>query len=216
MFDIEEYNTLYNRGNIQLEIEDIENDIFIDIDNLLNDRFSRLFHWDKFKCSDHGIDIIYPKISYPGNRAFIKGPDQIRFLLSLYPKKERLENIDKIIIQPRYVEINKVELVSIYIRSERILVLYLHRPHLYSSNDTELLETFSSISQLFNYELLVNQKAGTGRYINKIPPLWYILSIISFSPENRIDKFFIKNEEQEREITENLDKTSLFYSRHGY
>ncbi len=220
MFETEEYGIINNPDNIQLEIEDIEDDIFSDINNLLKDRFDRLFLTDKFKCNGRGIDIIYPGISYPGNRSLIKGPDHIRFLLSLYPHKERLKNIDRIILQPRHVEINNIELVSVYIRREKILVLYLHHPHSYTLDGTEDHEySFMPFffPQFVNNELSREQGAGPGKVISKIPPLWYILSIVSFSPDNKIDKFFIiDNEKREKNISENLEKTSLFYSRYGY
>lgn len=223
MFDIAEYYNEYSainyRDSIGPEIENIDDDISADIDNILNNQFHTLYSKDKFKYHGHGVDIIYPKISFPENRTLIKGPDHIRFLLSLYPQKRRLDNLDKIILRPRHIEVKKVELISLYIRRKKILVYYLHHPHFYKIDDLSIHEYSEFIPfylpQLFNRELF--RDSISSLHTNMIPPLWYILSMISFSPDNKIDKFFIINNKRDKDnISGILDKICLFYSRYGY
>jgi len=225
MFDIEEYYREYSKvqeaSPVQLEIEDIENDINIDIDNLLENRFDRLYLQDKFKYNRSGIDIIYPRIFYTEGRSLLKGADYIRFLLSLHPQKGDLNNIDKIVLRPRHVEIGDMELMALYIRRKRILVMYLHHPHFYSIKNSKLYE----YSEFVPYHLALLSNKGffgnTALMIKdsdiNIPPLWYIISVISYSPDNKIDKFFIKNNNKnDRKISNKLDEISFFYSRYGY
>ncbi len=224
MFDIEKHiedgDSSSSISTIQLEIEDIESDIHEEIDDLINYRFHGLYLTDKFKYNNHGIDIIYPGITYPGNKSIIKNPDYIRFLLSQYPQKEKLKEIDKIILRPRHVEINDITLVSMYIRNRKILVYNLHDPHFYPIDNSEL-SAYSLIpffnSPIINSESYWSKCIDTNKNILKIPPLWYFLSIISFSPDNKIDKFFVINREKKgNTIPERLRNISLFYSRLGY
>jgi hypothetical protein len=62
MLDFEKYiqgNGLENRdGTIILEIEDIEHDLFTDINSILKDHSGRHFIADRFKFGRHCIDII--------------------------------------------------------------------------------------------------------------------------------------------------------------
>ncbi|MDY6932597.1 MAG: hypothetical protein SVZ03_00065 [Spirochaetota bacterium] len=224
MFDIEEYYKEYNiqdASHIQIEIDDIESYINNDIDNLLKNRFDKLYLRDKFKYNKSGIDIIYPRISYNANRSLVKGADHIRFLLSLYPRKGDLDNIEKIVLRPRHVEVENIELMSLYIRRRRILVIYLHHPHLYSLKNSKFGEYSEflplHLPGLFDKELFENSATFIRGADIKISSLWYIISIISYSPDNKIDKFLIRNNNKnDRVISKALDEISFYYSRHGY
>lgn len=212
---------LDSNKNIQNGLETIEDEISSDIDYLLRNQIDKLYTHDKFKSNGYCTDIISPKILYPGNRRLIKGPDYIKFLLSLYPCKNELDHLDRIILRPRHVEINETELLSLYLRREKILIIYLHRPHCYPVSESLYNEfSFFLPLRLMNFgssEMVKSERKKSKRNCNVIPPLWYIMSIISSSHENRIDKFFIKmNEKKGENFTEILDKISLFYSRIGY
>lgn len=223
MFDIREYFSDYRETrevrDFSTEIGVIEEDIAADIESLLKSRFERLYLQDRFRYPRGGVDIICPRIPYPGGgRALLKSPDHLRFLLSLYPRRSDLENVEKIVLRPRHIEIANIELMSLYIRQKKILVLYLHYPHLYQVHESK----FREYSELIPTDLarwgsippVQGDEAGI-----KIPPLWYVLSLIAHSQDDRIDKFFVRvrrEERDERKILENLDEISFFYSRHGY
>jgi hypothetical protein len=224
MFDIKDYYcdntdsiTCYNHRGIG----SVEEDISVDIDNLLKNRFDKLYIRDKFKRNHFNIEIIHPKLSYLGFRSLILGPDYIRFLLSLYPYKSDLENIDKIVIRPRHIEINDVELMSIYMRKKKILVLYLHHPHFYSLIDSKIKEYAefipANLFELSSTQINDCKKVRTLKTNVKIPALWYIMSIICHSEDDKIDKFLLKiDEKNDRKIQMNLDEISFYYSQHGY
>ncbi len=218
--DIQGSDPQKGEGAILLEIDDIEHDLSSDIKYILNDRSGRLFLTDRFKCGRHCIDIVYPRLFYPGNKSPIEQPDYIRFLLSLYPDAEKLEDIDTIILQPRHIEMNGVELVSVYIRSMKILVLYLHRNYLHpvesaASGDYSFIPFF--IPQYIQGDATWSGCVDSFRCVKRIPPLWHILSVISFAPDNRVDKFFLScRDDGSAAILENLDNISSYYARHGY
>ena len=225
MFDIHEYiGKQIDTSEIRVTHDEtgmIDEDISFNITNLLKNRFDSQYRRDKFKYGSKGIDIIYPRISYPGRRILIKGSDQVRFLLSLYPQKSDFDNIDKIVLRPRHIEIGDIELMSLYIRNKKILVIYLFTPHFYSIKDSKFREYAEFIpcqlSELVNSVIIKKNNKNSKISALKIPPLWYLLSIISHSHDNMIDKFFIKKDkENSREISMMLDEISFFYSRYGY
>lgn len=225
MFDIREYIGDYTKhqysSGIYMETENIDEDISSDIDNLLKNRFSSLYLRDKFKYVSSGIEIIYPQISYQGRKAYIKNPDYVRFLLSLYPMKSDYENIDKIVLRPRHVEVGGIELMAIYIRSKRILINYLHTPHYYLLNNSKFSEYSEFLScqmpELTNNMLIKKNPDNKKGSILRVPPLWYVLSIVSCSNDDKIDKFFIKKNNKYSDASSSiLDEISFYYSRHGY
>lgn len=214
--------------NIAIEVDDIENDISFNIQNLLYDQYYLLNQFnqsayltDKYRQNNFNIDILYPGIAYTGaSRSLIIRPDAIRFLLSLYPDKNQLENIEKIILRPRYIEVNGIELVSLYVRRKRILVYYLHNPYLYPINEYES-ETYSrsiisKMSCMPDCVFSGKNKRVYENLITRIPPLWYILSLIKYSPDNMIDKFLFKKNNTMKDNTALLGDISLYYSRQGY
>lgn len=221
MFDLldhEDYKDIIG-GDIHTEVSDIEDDISLDIDNLLKNRFDKMYHVDKFKHKTHNIDIIYPKMPYTGKKSLLKGPDYIRFLLSLYPNVKDFENIEKIVLRPRYFEINNIELMAIYIRNKKLMVMYLHHPYYYPIDDKfiEYTEFFPpELSRITNKHPQMNQNKNESNII--IPPLWYLLSMISYSGDNKIDKFFLKCEKEMKDNAEvqSLCEISFYYSRFGY
>jgi hypothetical protein len=220
MFDIREYYweqvQASAAGGDGVSIGEIEEDISFDIDNILKNRFHSLYLRDKFKHGAAGIDIIYPRLSYPGGRSVLKGPDHVRYLLSAYPHPGDLEVLEKVVLKPRHIDIGNIELMALYLRKTRILVMYLHQPHTYPPE-------LSSFHEYAEHPPVIPDGDAGGRIktragmITAIPPLWYILSIVSGSAENVIDKFFIRREPREtRDISRRLDEISFFYSRHGY
>jgi hypothetical protein len=225
MFDIHEY---YNENvqniessDLQVEVGDIDEDISCDIDSLLKNRFSSLYLRDRFKKNKNTIELIYPRISYTHHRALLKSADHIRFLLSLYPYKSDLENIEKIVLKPRHVVLGSVELMSLYIRKKKIIVLYLHQPHMYRLHDSTMREYAEfmpmNIQSLLKDGQITNTVNTQKKDELKIPPLWYIMSLIQSSNDDRIDKFFIKRDGKfSSRVSATLDEISFFYARHGY
>lgn len=229
MFDIKEYfnestREHNNSSSIYVETGSVEDDISIDIDNLLRDRFDSLYFKDKFKFKSSGIEIIYPRIVYPGRRAIIKSSDYVRFLLSQYPLKSDFDNIDKIVLRPRHIEIGDIELMALYLRKKKILVMYLYTQHFYKMEGSKFKD-YSELSSCQLSDLVQtsikkdtdNPDAKSKCTALKVPPLWYILSMVSSSDDNNIDKFFIKrNKEYSKETARILEEISFYYSRYGY
>ncbi len=234
MFDIKEYysnsrEAQQNVGefSIHTDLSNIEEDISRDMDSLLAGRFGSLYLTDRYKNSGISAEILYPKLTYPGNRSLIITPDKIRFLLSFYPEKSEIKLIEKIVIRPRYIEIENVELVSLYIARNRLLVLYLTHPFFYRLDDGAKNKKFLSadIQNFIRTKLLGNKFDAKESYKIKAHPLWYIISTISQSAgdtankageNNGMEKFFVKRSAVDNITYESLNDISLFYSRHGY
>jgi len=219
MFDIREYYDYYPAENNET-VGDIDNEIAYDIENLLKNRFEKLYQRDRYRYNENSIDIIYPKLGYPGSPSLISGPDKIRNLLSFYPHKSDLMNVDKIVLRPRFIEIGSIELVSLYLRKKKIIVLYLYHPHYYRVDSSKFSRYREFIS--IDLEKIMDFKQGTtwsdadrGSDLH-IHPLWYILSVISNGNDDIIEKFFIKKENRNQKVYEILNDVSFYYSRHGY
>lgn len=213
--DYTEYRTLRDL-DIKTEVGDIDEDLSADIDNLLLNRFSRLYRTDRFRRGAYSVDIVHPVLTYPGARTLVKGPNHLRFLLSLYPYAADLENVDKIVIRPRHVELSDVEIMALYLRRRKILVLYLHHPFFYDIEGSKFRDYSEfkplNLSQLSNTQLIVKPVEGEAPH-HKVPPLWYVLSIISHEEDDRVDKFLLKRAETP---DPRIAEISFFYSRHGY
>jgi len=229
MFDIKEY--FHNRDFKPSSSSDIDDDISFTIESLLDARSSKFYLSDIYRDRENKVEIISPSISYTGNRALIPTSDRIRFLLSFYPHKRDFKMIQKIVIRPRYFETGNTELLSLYLRKQRTLVLYLSHPHSYEVNDLDFhsRDEFISVDleKIRDKKLYDNRSDNNTGSIIKIHPLWYFMSVVSSyteksyclsqnSPQNIIDKFFIRNEHGFDEIYNILNDISFFYSRHGY
>lgn len=221
MFDIQEYfqGSYKSDPDTSFSINDIEEDLTSDIEDLLKSRFDRLYLQDRYKHGNHSIDIIYPRLGYPGNRSLMMGPDKVRFLLSLYPGKEDLKHIDKVVIRPRYIEIGSIELTSLYLAEKKVLVIYLFHPYVYPV--TRGNERDSSGFTSINLEQLSQQRLSRTNQSRESAahPLWYIISVIAKNAGEQarsIEKFFIKknpiNDREYRILTD----ISSYYNQHGY
>jgi hypothetical protein len=221
MFDIKEYFDYDNRvRDVRRDIVDIDDDIAYDINTLLSGRFDSLYRRDRYKHNDSVIEIIYPGLQFPGNNNFILNPDRVRYLLSFYPNKSDFRNIDKIVIRPRFIEVGNIELVSLYLRRKKILVLYLFHPHFYRMRYPRLDDQERAGDR--NNEDVLNDRLTDNTIVKDdseevyVHPLWYLLSIVSHENDDRIDKFFIKKDALNDRIYEIMNDISLYYSRHGY
>ncbi len=232
MFDIREYYHNNFNSSETGDISKIDEDLSSDLDNLFKNRFDNLYTRDRYKNNVFKVDIIYPKINYPGSRSLLITTDKVRFLLSFYPERGDLKNIEKIVIRPRYIEIGNIELSSIYMKQRKILVLYLTHPFHYNLKNSRLksLSVFTS----FDLEKMMNfRSAGTPSERNeintmRIHPLWYYIAAISQNNNDEkslsslktgnkaIDKFFIKRTKPEKNSYALLNDISFYYSRHGY
>ncbi len=219
MFDIKDYfENEYGLSCIRRDFVNIDDDITHDINNLLSNRFNSLYRRDRYKHLDKRIEIIYPSLQYPGNSQLLMNPDKVRYLLSFYPQKSDFCHVDKIVMRPRYIEVGNIELVSLYLRRKRILVLYIFHPHFYKmkyagaegSDEDTYLDTLA-VGRLINDTLLIDHDSDI-----LVHPLWYLLSTIGHGNDEGIDKFFIKKEAVNDTMYEALNDVSFYYSRHGY
>jgi hypothetical protein len=221
MFDIKEYfDNDYKVKNVRRDIVDIDDDIAYDINSLLSGRFDSLYNRDRYKHNDSVIEIIYPALQFPGNNNFIMNPDRIRYLLSFYPNKSDFHHIDKIVVRPRFIEVGNIELVSLYLRRKKILVLYLFHPHFYRMRYPQQDEQDRTAEQ--NLEAVLNARLTDDTIMKDesedvyVHPLWYLLSIVNQGTDDMIDKFFIKKEALNDRIYGIMNDISFYYSRHGY
>lgn len=220
MFDIREYyqSGRYRGPDVSRDLADIDLDLSYDIDSLLRSRLDRLYLCDLFKHSGHTIEIVHPRTPYPGSRNIPLNPDRVRFLLSFYPDKRNLGKVDKIILRPRYIESGQVELVALFLRSKRILVMYLCQPHHYTLPAVNPSEKNHFVSVELDRLMArsmgdQNTDSAEGRVIH---PLWHILSMVRHEQNTAIDKFFYRNSNPNNRIRMTLQDISSFYSRQGY
>jgi len=205
MFDIHEYCN-DERPDTEAQIKSLEEDISCDIDQLLKSRFQNLYERDRYKHGTKSIDIIHPLLAYPGKRPLFMTPDKVRFNLSIHPDKSDLERIDRIIIRPRYIEINGIEFAAIYLKKSRSMVLYLTHPHTVNQP-----EEFVSVELP---ELTLNRPRDSK--VN-ITPMNRYISIIARQPVSAaVEKFFVKVTPLNDANYQLLLDMSYFYSRHGY
>jgi hypothetical protein len=174
-------------------IEDIENEIYYDINSLLQN-VNPLYKRDKFKSGKDAIDIIYPRHNSIELKDQINSPDNIRFLLSLYPVKEDLCKIKNIILRPRHIEIENTELISLFMCREKTLIYYLHHPFLYLTEKSDFFIFNNSlkpvISELHKKSFKFNENIEKEHLY--IPPIWYIISTLLSSSDDRIENYFVK------------------------
>ncbi|MCX7680186.1 MAG: hypothetical protein N2316_13360 [Spirochaetes bacterium] len=194
----------------------IDEDLITEILAIVQHRNPKLYSCDIFKRNSKTIEILHPTISYSGNRFIKKSPNYIRFLLSLYPYASDLEHVDKIILCPRYVELNNLEIVAAYLRNKKIVVEYLHHPFYYETEGSKFHQYSEflpvDLTRIHNTPLAVKTPAASRQKL-RIPPLWYVLSIIESENSDLVDKFFLR---REGPPDQRLLETSFFYSRHGY
>jgi hypothetical protein len=109
------------KKTIDRQFESIDDEISADIEFILKNPVQPLYRSEHYGIKDHSIKILVPKIEYPGSKKLIKSSDHIRFLLSLYPDKQDLRSIDRLIMRPRHIEAGGVELMALFIRSTKHL-----------------------------------------------------------------------------------------------
>jgi hypothetical protein len=220
MFDIKEY---FEEGDkfvsARREVVAIDDDITHDINNLISSRFDGLYLRERYKHGAGVIEILHPGLQYPGSNPLLMNPDRVRSLLSFYPCKSDLTNIDKIVMRPRYIEIGNIELASLYLRRKKILVLYLFHPHFYKmrhATPCEGEEAGADLGRIMAGGLMGESVHRSDNTDVCVHPLWYFLSVVSASNDDMIDKFFVKKEALSGKIYQVLCDISFYYSRHGY
>ncbi|MCL2025565.1 MAG: hypothetical protein FWG92_02025 [Leptospirales bacterium] len=211
MFDIQEYLN-DERHDTEAQTKSLEKDISYDIDRLLKGRFQNLYAHDRYKYGTKNIDIVHPLLTYPGKRSLFMTPDKVRFSLSIHPEKSDFEYIDRIIIRPRYAEVNGIELAAIYLKKSQSMVLYLTHPYTVSQPEEFVLV---ELPELMRTELAHNPPPKDSKV--NINPINRYISIIAHQPKDAaIEKFFLKvNPINDADYQVLLDM-SYFYSRHGY
>jgi hypothetical protein len=223
MFDIQEYytNSIHvHEDDYLVNFDAIEDDISNDVKKIVSSRDNSAYLTDCFKYRSHRIDILYPKLEYPGKKTLLKGPDHIRFWLSVYPLKKNLHKINKIVLRPKHIEINNIELMALYIRELKTLVHYLYYPHSYNV-DSEFLNVHKKFMPYDLTRMVDNNYLGLGKKSDEnslvIPPLLYFISTIKETSCNDIDKFFLRlHTSRSHAVLKTLDEISYHYSRNGY
>jgi hypothetical protein len=144
---------------------------------LLKNKSGNKYQRDIYKYKKHHIDIYYIK-TFPVDRKVSLRPDSVRFLLSLYPSKDDLYELNKIVLYPVFKNIKNKELISIYNFNKKLLIFFLHKQYLYKVNNIKYFE-FSTLRhpRHIGYLKGINSIYNNTGLI-KIPPLWYLLSKI--------------------------------------
>jgi hypothetical protein len=196
-------------------ISSFEDEITADVETIISGTLS-LYATDMFKQHGHGIDIYYPRIDYPLGRQLLHNSDSVRFQLSLYPDFSDLALVDKIVLKPRHIESGGVELMALYICSQKTLIHYLYTPHSFPFE--------GSISSAYNEFTPYEKSRLINRSFNRaesgsdaeVSPLLYILSLLPSGSKDDIDKFFVRHDYADPALLNRLDDISHFYSRYGY
>jgi len=197
--------------------QSLEDEIAADIETILSGPKNTLYETDTYRQDKHGIAILYPRVEYPLGKNPVKGPDHIRYLLSIYPDAEDLQLIDQIILRPRRIAANGTELMALYIRRTKTLVHYLYGPHAYNISST--LSGSEKDQHRFDITRMINRQFhGADRQSDMtLPPLLYIISMLPHEGGNDIDKFFIRHDAADDGGADaGLDAVSHYYSRYGY
>ena len=112
-----------------------EDEIASDIESIVKGSLS-LYDVDRFRQRKISIDVYFPRIDYPLGKQLLHNPDSVRFQLSLCPDDADLSLIHSIVLKPRHIESGGVELMALYMRETKTLVLYLHLPHNFSAEES--------------------------------------------------------------------------------
>lgn len=198
-------------GNFRSEYSSLLNDIIINPNTL----------YDSTHCRMNGsvFDIFYPSNENNFSKTLLKGPDYIRYVMSIYPRKEDFSNFKRIVLRPRFFEAGNVHLASIYLPELKTLVYYLHYPHSYTlpKKDFNLDDNAAyDISKMIDQHNLGKGKPEDPGKI-ELPPLLYYIYMISNSRRIDIDKFFIRTDALPADdILQELRSISYHYSRFGY
>ncbi len=224
MFDIEDY--LNRKSNtvtdlIDNDVSSIDNEIYDDIDAIISNANSNLYKIERFRQNKHSIDILYPKVEFPGNTGLIKTCNQVRFELSTYPFEEDLTKISKIVLRPKHIEVGGIELMALYLPAKQILVYYLFIPHKYNIENTRLSEAEIfmpyDITTINNQHYLGKTHGNAENLPKEVSPLFYLISTVSGKTYNDIDKFFSRvNSSADSEILSELDNISCHFYKYGY
>lgn len=223
MFDIKEYyleNSLLTESVKKGASPETSYDDAVsqDIKPILINPQKSGYNNELFKRGKHSINIYTPSVYCPFAGEFSVEPDYLRFLLSIYPKKDELLPIKHIIARPRFIESGRIQLVSLFIPSPGCIVLYLSYPHFYTFNNGEFFgkESFSyDLSSIQNPHYLGT--AAPESQILSVPPLFYIIKSITKKLDYTIDKYLLRlNNSANEQTLVRLDEISHFYNRHGY
>jgi len=193
---------------------DIDEEISLNISKILSDESSLLYDRYFFKNSNALIEIFYPSLPFNGEFPF-RSPDYIRHILSAYPVENSLSGVEKILFRPRYFSQYSSELAALFFKKEKILVEYLHHPHLYEVSRDDFDNNQSYVLDSIEDNHRLGTGVQTGNKI-KIPSTLYYIHTSFRSSHNDIDKFFItavlSNDEDELRLTE----ISEYYKTNGY
>ena len=193
---------------------DIDEEISINLSRILSDECSLLYDRYFFKNSKALIEIFYPSLPFDGEFPF-RSPDYIRHILSAYPVENSLTGVEKILFRPRYFSQYSSELAALFFKEQKILVEYLHHPHLYevSRDDFEVNQSYTLDSIEDNHRLGTGVQTGSKI---KIPSTLYYIHTSHRSSHNDIDKFFITTDLSNDEHEQKLTEISEFYKTNGY
>jgi hypothetical protein len=129
-----------------------------------------------------------------------------------------LKNFTTIVFRPRFVESGRIQLVGLFAQPLKTLVLYFSYPHAYSYENVEF---FSNTQSEYDLTSITDPHylgtASGDDSLLSIPPLYYIIKMISKNTSVSIDKFLLRlGSTVDSEKLLQLDEISYFYSRLGY
>lgn len=133
-------------------LPDIRDELDTEIKNILTTGINSLYRKDWYHHSEGRICITTPRM---GTSRHIPLSDTIRHHLSLVADKNLLHHISHIVMRPRFIQSNGIELSAIYLPSQKVLVMYLTSDHVNKSSDLPQLESaLKRINQGFPTEPL--------------------------------------------------------------
>lgn len=190
-----------------------------EIETIISDTIGKKYGRLKFKRRDHTIDIFTPQRTCPFAGEFSIHADYFRFLLSVYPDCDDLKHISRIIVRPRFIESDGIQLVSLYSKRFHSLLLYFSCPHAYRFSDCSFFTHTHpeiDISSITDPHYL-GTASGNDPGMLTIPPLFYIMKTISRGPVNALDTYLLKpGPSVDTGKLTLLDEISHYYNQHGY
>lgn len=201
-------------NNSNYHIDEIEQELITKLDDIYNGIRSNLYHFDKFKTKQSDIDIITPAVTTPYTaKKLFPDSDYLKNKLSLYPDKRELQLLERILVIPKYIAQESLELVAIYSRARQTLALYPSLPHLYSIDNLN-----DNIQRLIIRELSTTPPKQQS-VKTEIDPLWYIISTVNDNlvpDSNCLDKFFVNNTPEDKNMQAILHEMTEYYTKTGY
>ncbi len=225
------------------DILDVDRHIVEEVEEILHSKVGSLYLSDVYNIKKHRISIVYPSLVLGGTSGgkLLLSPDRLKFLLSIYPEKQALKKISRIIIRPRYVEVGNIELHSLYHRKKKTLVLYLSSPsgsdfpfgeevesgenrdfseaNFHGANgvkDISVGDSRGVVPRDFMKDKMIWDSLGNVVKSHGKPMLWSVISALEPRGEGEMEKFLVRHHGGDGKVHGMLGHISQYYGSHGY